>query len=30
MSMDLHELYLVTLVVEPVLEDPITRDLLEL
>lgn len=30
MSMDLHELYLVTLVVEPVLEDRITRDLLAL
>jgi len=29
MSMDLHELFLVTLVVEPVLEDHITRDLLE-
>ncbi|MDT8367760.1 MAG: hypothetical protein RQ745_01030 [Longimicrobiales bacterium] len=28
--MDLHELFLVTLVVEPVLEDHVTRDLLEL
>ena len=27
MSMDLHELFLVTLVAEPVLEDHLTRDL---
>lgn len=27
--MDLHELYVVTLIAEPVLEDHITRDLLE-
>jgi len=30
MTMDLHELFVVTLVVEPVLEDRIVRDLTEL